>query len=69
MAIASDSKDRLNVRVAERRNSGDLGAKHLPRSQGTARLQQGIKKRMSGQEVEAVGVTPAFEELGSELRD
>lgn len=25
MAIASDAKDRLNVRVAERRNSGDLG--------------------------------------------
>lgn len=36
---------------------------------GQIRLQRGIKKRMSGQEVEAVGVSPAFEELGSELRD
>lgn len=44
-------------------------SKRLLQSQDRSRLQRGIKKRMSGQEVEAVGVSPAFEELGSELRD
>lgn len=48
---------------------GDLGASAFCRVAGRARLQGGAKTRLSGQEVEAVGVNHALEELGSEMKE